>query len=414
MRVMLELEALDRALLAGEFGSAAARAMRILVRYGEAVGAGRFIAIESAHIDGCLYHGPASIDFASAFVSLGGRVRVPTTLNVAAVDTVHPQWNRGPAELLPAQQRLSDLHVELGCVATLTCAPYQRIFRPRQGEHIAWAESNAIVFANSVLGARTDRYGDFTDLCAALVGRVPYTGLHCDENRRPSVLIAFPSLETSGLPRDLYFATVGYALGERAKGRVALLTGIPDDTTEDEFKSLGAAAASSGAVALFHALGLTPEARSDPDIMNTALPVEAVEVATLQNVVTKLCRLEEDELLSAMCLGTPHFSFAEFERLAAAVEGLKAAPHVGVFISTSREIAAAVEASPLSPVLVAFGVRLVVDVCTYMAPVVDGDGAIVTNSAKYAHYGPGNLKKRVGLMGMERCIRSAVLGRVAR
>ncbi|MDB5674164.1 MAG: uncharacterized protein JWM65_1146, partial [Sphingomonas bacterium] len=169
---MIDLEPIDQALLDGAHGEASARAMAILMRYGQAADATRFVSIQSAHIDGCLYHGPSSIDFVRRFVDLGGRVRVPTTLNVAAVDVTHPEWHCGPAELIPVQSELTDLHEQLGCIPTLTCAPYQRMLRPTLGEHVAWAESNAIVFANSVLGARTDRYGDFADLCAALTGRV--------------------------------------------------------------------------------------------------------------------------------------------------------------------------------------------------------------------------------------------------
>jgi predicted aconitase len=410
---MLTLDPFDEALLAGEYGPAAARAMAILVQYGKVVGADRFVTIESAHIDGCMYHGPSSIDFAASFVELSGKVRVPTTLNVGVVDTIHPEWNRGAPALVPAQQRLNDLHVSLGCLATLTCAPYQRIFRPLAGQHIAWAESNAIVFANSVLGARTDRYGDFTDLCAALTGRVPYAGLHRDENRLPGVLVDFPSLARSGLPRDLYFAAVGYALGGAAKGRVPLLAGLPEDASEDDLKALGAAAASSGSVALFHALGITPEVRSDPSMAKANhLVRETIGVADLNAILASLARLETGERVAAMCLGTPHFSFAEFEKLAKLVAGRTPSSNVEIFVSTSREIAGAVEASTLFGPLDAFGVRLVVDVCTYVAPVVSGEGAIVTNSAKYAHYGPGNLGRRVGLMSMERCVRSAELGYV--
>jgi predicted aconitase len=411
---MLALDPFDEALLGGDHGPAAARAMAILVQYGKVVGADRFVSIESAHIDGCMYHGPSSIDFAASFVELSGKVRVPTTLNVGAVDTTHPDWNRGSPALVPAQQRLNDLHVALGCLATLTCAPYQRIFRPLAGQHIAWAESNAIVFANSVLGARTDRYGDFTDLCAALTGRVPYAGLHRDENRVPGVLIAFPSLARSNLPRDLYFAAVGYALGGVVKGRVPLLAGLPEDASEDDLKALGAAAASSGSVALFHAMGITPEARSHASIARTSgLDRKTIEIADLDAILAKLARLEPGERVAAMCLGTPHFSYSEFEKLAALVADRAPSPDVETFVSTSREIAAAVEASALFGPLDAFGVRLVVDVCTYVAPVVSGEGAIVTNSAKYAHYGPGNLGRRVGLMTMERCVRSAELGYVA-
>lgn len=409
----MELEAIDRALLAGDHGAAAARAMAMLVRYGEAGGAERFVPVESAHIDGCLYHGPSSIDFARRFVDLGGRVRVPTTLNVAAVDVVHPGWHCGPPELIDAQRELTELHERLGCVATLTCAPYQRMVRPRPGEHVAWAESNAIVFVNSVLGARTDRYGDFTDLCAALTGRVPLAGLHRDENRRPQRIVRLPGLEAAGLPRDLYFAAIGYVIGQRAPGLVPFVTGISRDASEDELKALGAAGASSGSLALFHAEGVTPEAGW---AAGHAMGLPAIEVAPaeLHEAVSRLCPVAEGEAVAAICLGTPHYSLDEFRILNAALDGRGPAGGVALYVSTSREIAAVVEEDPAFAPLRRFDARIVVDTCTYLAPVVrNTQGAILTTSAKYAHYGPGNLQRRVGLMTLERCIRSAELGRVA-
>ena len=162
---MIEFEAIDRDLLEGRQGRSASVAMSLLVRYAEAIGARRFIPIGSAHIDGCLYHGPSSIDFVRRFVEMKGRVRVPATLNVAALDAVHACRDAAPQELVDAQNELTRLHVELGCAPTLTCAPYQRLYRPKRGEHVAWAESNAIVFVNSVLGARTDRWG-ISRICA--------------------------------------------------------------------------------------------------------------------------------------------------------------------------------------------------------------------------------------------------------
>lgn len=411
---MMELTPTDRALLDGEHGQAAARAMAMLVRYGQASNARRFVSVESAHIDGCLYHGQSSIDFVQRFVSLGGRVRIPTTLNVAAVDVTHPDWHCGSAHLLHAQRELTELHLQLGCKPTLTCAPYQRIIRPRPGQHIAWAESNAIVFANSVLGARTDRYGDFTDLCAALTGRVPLTGLHLEENRRPTLFVDTVSPSKAALPRDLYFAAVGYTLGALSQNHVPLLRGLPPDTSEDELKSLGSAAASSGALALFHAEGLTPEAASYRNECGSDSLVRSIRSDDLHEAVARLCPLQEGEPIAALCLGTPHYSMNEFEVLSAAVAGRRAAPGVEIYVSTSREIAAAVNKDARFAPLRDFGVRIVVDTCTYVAPVVRNEiGAIVTTSAKYAHYGPGNLRRRVGLMTLERCIRSAESGKVA-
>lgn len=408
---MIDLAPIDQALLDGAHGEASARAMAILMRYGQAADATRFVSIQSAHIDGCLYHGPSSIDFVRRFVDLGGRVRVPTTLNVAAVDVTHPEWHCGPAELIPAQSELTDLHEQLGCIATLTCAPYQRMLRPALGEHIAWAESNAIVFANSVLGARTDRYGDFADLCAALTGRVPMVGLHCDENRRAQLVVEMPTLAASAIDRDLYFAVAGYVLGLRAPGRVPFLRGLPLDSSEDELKALGAAGASSGALALFHVAGVTPEAGEQAI---DDLPVLTVTPDDLAAAVASLCPVGVGEEVAAICLGTPHYSIREFHTLNAAVVDRGPALGVAIFVSTSREIADMVDADPAFAPLRDFGAKIVVDACTYVAPVVRrADGAILTTSAKYAHYGPGNIKRRIGLMTLERCLRSAELGKVA-
>src|SRR5579862_10025865 len=184
----LDLSPLDRELLRGAHGGGAAFAMRLLVRFAEAVDARAFIDIESAHVDGCLYHGRASLDFAERMVDLGGKVRVPTTLNVGSVDLIHPELFRGTKEHAENGVKLMRAHLELGCAPTFTCAPYQSVFRPRFGAQIAWGESNAIAFANSVIGARTNRYGDFIDLCCALAGRAPAWGLHLDANRRGRVL----------------------------------------------------------------------------------------------------------------------------------------------------------------------------------------------------------------------------------
>lgn len=408
----LVLDPVDRELLDGGFGPAAAHAMAMLFRYGRALEADSFVSIASAHIDGCLYHGPSSIDFAARFVALGGRVRVPTTLNVAAVDVVHPGWHQGAPGILAAQAELTSLHEQLGCLATLTCAPYQRMVQPLPGEHVAWAESNAIVFANSVLGARTDRYGDFTDLCAAMTGRVPYVGLHRPENRMATLLVDVPDQAGTGMPRDLYFACLGYVLGRRTIGEVPALTNLAR-ASRDELKALGAAAAASGACALFHAVGITPEAATAT--ANAAdLPAIRIEEADLRAALRALCPLEVGEPIAAVCLGTPHFSLDEFAALAALVARQPGTAQVEVYVSTSREIEAQVRDEARFSALFDFGIDIVVDTCTYLAPVVrERDGAIVTNSGKWAYYGPGNLKRRVGLLTLDRCIRSAVLGKVA-
>ena len=172
---MLQLSDRDSAMLRG----ISARASRVRCgssRARHVMSAPHLIDITSAHIDGCLYHGQTSLDFVEYFVDTGAKVAVPTTLNVGSLDLIHPELYHGDRSIQRDAQRLMDAHLQLGCESSFTCAPYQLKNRPAKGEQIAWAESNAIVFANSVLGARTSRYGDFLDLTAAITGRAPYAG----------------------------------------------------------------------------------------------------------------------------------------------------------------------------------------------------------------------------------------------
>ena len=197
----------------GDEGAASALAMKILVRMGAISGASRMIDVTSAHIDSCLYHGRAGLDFAARLAEDGGRVRVPTTLNVSSLDLLHPHLYRGDPETRSAAKELMDHYVAMGCRQTWTCAPYQLPERPTLGEHIAWAESNAIVFANSVLGARTDRYGDFIDICAAITGRVPEAGLHLTEARAGRIVFDATAVPQEMKGHELFFPVLGHLIG---------------------------------------------------------------------------------------------------------------------------------------------------------------------------------------------------------
>src|SRR5271169_4113092 len=232
----LALSSLDDALLLGKHGKAAAFAMRLLVRFAEAVDAPRFLDIEAAHVDGCLYLGRASLDFVERLVALKGRARVPTTLNVGSVDLIHPELFRGDDAMRANGERLMQAHLALGCLPTFTCAPYQTAHRPRKGAQIAWGESNAIVFANSVIGARTERYGDFIDLCCALTGRAPEFGLHVGANRRASVLVEVVSPPDEWEGAELACVAVGHLIGRIGDG-IPAITGLPSTTSEDNLKA---------------------------------------------------------------------------------------------------------------------------------------------------------------------------------
>jgi predicted aconitase len=416
------LSARDEAMLAGREGAAAALAMRVLLRSAELMQAPDLIDVASAHIDGCLYHGQASLDFVERLVQGGGQVRVPTTLNVGSLDLIHPELFRGDAVLASHARRLMDAHLELGCEATFTCAPYQSKQRPAFGQQIAWAESNAIVFANSVLGARTNRYGDFIDLCAALTGRAPHCGLHVAHNRRATLVLDVAGFPNDAAERDIWYAALGLHLGKTAGARVAAITGLPADTTEDELKALGAAAASSGAVALFHAVGITPEAATLEDALGRAMGVAPGPQAAprlpvgpedLRKVLATLNRAAPGEPLAAVSVGTPHFSLAECAGLQRLLDLHPGRFAVDFYVNTSRYILWELEQSGDAARLREAGVQFVTDTCTYITPVMKQTaGIVMTNSGKWAHYAPANIGVRVAYGSLRDCVRSAQAGKV--
>jgi predicted aconitase len=410
----LELSPIDRELEAGAHGAGAAFAMGLLMRVAQAVDARRLIDIEGAHVDGCLYLGQASLDFALRMTALGGKVRVPTTLNVGSVDLIHPELFGGTKKDAESGARLMRAHVELGCAPTFTCAPYQTAYRPRFGAQIAWGESNAIAFANSVIGARTNRYGDFIDLCCAMTGRAPEYGLHLTENRFARAVVELRSVPGDWELEQIAVA-LGHTIGRRCGGLVPAIVGLPTGASEDDLKALGAAAASSGAVALFHIVGVTPEA---PDLETACggLATELVLRLTaddLREAARSLSSVAEGAPLAAVSLGTPHFSLSEFDRLMPLLDG--APPRVDIWINCSRATLGEVRARGWEERLSAARVRLVADTCLYIGTLMRiGAGAVMTNSGKYAYYAPGNLGVEVAYGPLAECIASARAGKVVR
>jgi predicted aconitase len=414
----LELTDDERDMLNGAGSPAQAMAMQVVVKMAEVAGAERLVEITSAHIDSCLYHGPVGLDFALRLVRGGGRVAVPTTLNVAALDLLHPELIRLDPQTRDQARQLMDAYVALGCAPTWTCAPYQLPHRPAPGEHIAWAESNAIVFANSVLGARTGRYGDFIDICAALTGRVPLSGLHTDAGRHARLAFIVHERLAQVLereqPTEELYGLVGHVVGRRAGSAVPAIVGLPASTTEDDLKALGAAAASSGSVALCHVVGVTPEAATLEQACGGMPPeqLSPITSADLGAAWDELTSADRGTRLAAVSVGTPHFSRPEFERLGQLLGGRSV--RVPMYVSTGRGVLADVEAAGLAGRLRAAGVTIVTDTCTYITPILDtrAGGAVMTNSAKWAWYAPGNTGMAVVYGTLAGCVESAIAGAV--
>jgi hypothetical protein len=397
--------------------------MRLVVRAAEVLGADRLIPITRAHVDSCLYHGEASVDFVRRLIDGGAQVTVPTTLNVGALDLLHPELWHGDPRAADRGRLLMDRYRALGCQPTYTCAPYQlAAARPSFGEQVAWAESNAIVFCNSVLGARTERYGDFTDIACAISGRVPHAGLHRTEARRATLVLRLGrDVPATLLAEDSFYPVLGIVLGRRAGSRVGVIDGLPPGTSEERLKALGAAAASSGAVAMFHAAGSTPEATTLEAALQGGEPEEVVQIgmgelrAARAELTTAPGGAPAGTPIGIVSLGTPHASLAELRAVERELAGARPAPGVELLVSTARATLAEAEEDGLARRLRALDVELLVDTCSYIAPILRPSPLpAMTNSGKWAFYAPGNIGVEVVFGSLRECVRSAVEGRVWR
>lgn len=403
-----------RKFLQGAQGEAAAMAMRILSDMARVEGVREFVAIRSAHVDGCVYHGDTGCHYAEKLVAGEARVRVPTSLNVGAMDLRKPSnvLLVNPSRDLAVRQM--NAYVAMGCIPSWTCAPYQAGFRPRLGEQVAWAESNAVVFVNSVLGARTNRYGDFLDICCAITGYAPLSGLHLSENRRATLVIDASGLPPGLLNRDDFYPVLGSWLGSAVGSEVAAISGLPADVSEDRLKALGAAAASTGAVGLFHVVGMTPEAPTMQAALGGNDPATTIrlDVDMLLDTRRKMSPAGGDQL-DVLALGSPHFSISEFRSLLARLNGRRAS--LPVYVCTGRHVIDELEALGWLKSLEQMNVTLVVDTCVVVTPVLQSAGGVLmTNSGKFAHYSKSLTGHDVVFGSLEECVESAVAGRVMR
>jgi cis-L-3-hydroxyproline dehydratase len=403
---ILQLSASDRAMLDGREGAAVQTAMRIICSVASIQGAPRLIDVAQVHIDGCLYAGPAFLRFARVFADQGARVRVPTTMNAISVD--HVSWREqgvSPDFGRPASE-LADAYVRMGARASFTCAPYLLETAPAQGEAIAWAESNAVIYANSVLAARTPKYPDFLDLCVALTGRAPLSGVYLDTNRSARRIIA---VESPAHYDDSFWPMLGYLAGLRAGDRIPLLTGLEElSPSPDDLKALCAAFGTTSSAPMLHLAGITPEAGT-----------VAAEADTAQINREDLARTWRSFNsgpgdIDLVALGSPHFSILECRALAQRMDGYRCADGVTGIVTVGRDVFAKARAEGLVRQLENAGIRVLSDLCwcTITEPVFPREArALMTNSAKYAHYAPGLSGRSVRFGSLADCVDALRTGR---
>ena len=371
-------------MLEGEEGEVVEKLMRLLVRLGDIYNADRMIPVGSVQVSGVSYKsiGDPGLEFLEDFASKGVKVKVLTYLNPAGMDLENWREIGIPADFAERQNRIISAFKKMGIVITATCTPYLAGNLPRFREHIAWSESSAVSFSNSVIGARTNREGGPSALAAAICGFTPNYGLHLDENRKPDFVIDVKA----DLSFNADFGAMGYFVGSAVKNKIPYFRGIKEANT-DNLKALGAAMAASGAVALYHVEGMTPEA----GLMDT----EGLEVIEFGNEELKETyeKLNTGEEPDVVILGCPHASLKEIAEVAKRVEGKTLKKPL--WICTSRAMKETAERMGLLDVIEKAGGKIVADTCMVVSPIENLFKTTAVNSGKAAHYLPGFCKQKV-------------------
>ena len=400
----MELSLIERQMLQGEFGPSTRKAMEILAALGAIYQAEKMIPVSSVQVSGVSYDnlGEAGLEFLSEMAAGGGRARVLTTLNPAGMDIEDPASLGISLDFARQQERVIGAFGRMGIVTTCTCTPYLTGNLPHFGEHIAWAESSAVCYANSVLGARTNREGGPSALAASLTGRTPAYGLHLAENRRPTLTVQAPA--QAKLIDNYEFGALGLVIGRqiemRKRSQVVYIRGITSATVEN-LKSFCASLATYGGAALFHMENITPEAGLfEP-------PAESIELS--QADIDSAARSLNDESageVDFVSLGCPHLSIQEIARVAELLRGQKVKKTF--WITTGRPTRQIAEQMGYTAIIEAAGAVIAADTCCVVAPIQGRFRTLATDSAKACYYAQSKNKFKTRFMPFDEVVREAL------
>ncbi|MFK7792041.1 MAG: aconitase X [Devosiaceae bacterium] len=409
----LTLSDADKDMLAGQgaggAGQAQKIAMEVLCLMAAAQGATSLTDVSRGHIDGCILAHDANLDFAETMHEMGAKTIIPTTINAISVDRENWQLHDMPNDFGQKASRLADAYVNMGARPTFTCAPYLLDDVPEQGEAIGWSESNAVVFANSVLGARTQKHPDYLDLFIAMTGRAPNTGVYLAENRIPDCEIHVDLLPQMD---DAFWPMLGWLAGSKSPGGIPVLTGLENTApTRDDLKAMCAAFGTTSAAPILHVSGHTPEGQLRP---RAAAPRFTITHKDLVDVWQLFNSAETD--VDLVAIGSPHASLSECRTFAQALAGrtVGAQTHTQAIITVGRSVLAAAEQEGLVKALKDAGVQIIPDLCwcSITEPVFPPAASVLmTNSGKYAHYAKGLTGRQVRFGSLQDCANVAVTGR---
>jgi predicted aconitase len=390
----------EERMLDGEKGYAVKKSMEILVALGNIYGAEKLIEVGSVQVAGVSYHnlGDAGLEFLNELAK-DGKVKVLTTLNPAGMDL--EDWRKlGIDEEFAKKQNLViEAFNKMGIIISCTCTPYLIGNLPRYGEHIAWSESSAVTFANSVIGAKTNREGGPSALAAAFVGKTPFYGLHLDENRVPDVHVEV----TAELTKFSDWGALGYCIGKGAQSKIPYITGIKD-TNVDELKTFCASVVTFGAKPLFYMKDITP-ASEKMQPPKEKITITDRDIQEAYNAIN-----DETEDIDFVCIGCPHASIKEIAQIADLVKGKKILASTEFWVATSRPAKQLADKRGYTEIIENAGGKFACDTCMAVAPLKGRFRAIATTSAKGCYYSRQN--KMLTKMGsLEECIEAGVTGK---
>jgi predicted aconitase len=390
----------EEKLLEGEEGYAVKKSMEILVALGNIYGAKKLIEVGSVQVAGVSYHnlGDAGLDFLNELAK-DGKVKVLTTLNPAGMDLENWKKLGIDEEFARKQNLVIDAFNKMGIIVSCTCTPYLIGNLPRYGEHIAWSESSAVTFANSVIGAKTNREGGPSALAAAFVGKTPYYGLHLDENRIPDIHVKVDA----NLSKFSDWGALGYCIGKGCQNKIPYITGIKN-ASMDELKSFCASVVTFGSKPLFYISGITP-ASEKVKRPKEKLSVDDNDIKKAYDAIN-----DDTEIIDFVCIGCPHASIKEIAQIAGLLKDKKINPKTEFWIATSRSAKQLADKRGYTKTIESVGGKFACDTCMAVAPLKGRFHAIATTSAKGCYYSRHN--QMLTKMGsLEECIAAGVSGK---
>ena len=385
-------------------------AFEIVAKAAEFLGTKKLVKITSAHTDSCLYFGESGLMFAKKLSELGAEVAVPTSMNVGSLDLLHPELIQSKRDTKIKAQQLLNYYEGFGCEAIYSCAPYQISNRPEKGDFCAWGESNAISFINSVLGAKSNRCGDFMDICCAIAGYAPYYGLLIDENRKPNIILSLNKISKSLQNQKIFYPLLGAVIGRVSQNQIPIVIDHYLKFNEDSLKSLGAAAASTGDIGLYHIDNVTPEADKYSHLIHQ-LPVIEITDEMMLDEWKFLGNGKSGDKIDCIALGSPHFSYDEFCEVYQLLPNKKFT--IPFYICTSRFVYNLLTEQNMLQKFQKCGVTIVTDTCIVVTPILKNiKGTLMTNSGKFANYSLPNTGYKSVFGSLLDCIKTAMTGKL--